>query len=243
MTITFQSSGANTAGNNSDVSITLTGTEGNFQIVFLVHRSGSATSPSMDGSGWNTPTVGNGELYEDNIGDASNRRAIVVFYRTVPASAGATVTGRWGGFGSNPEKVMFGIEFSTDTSSPTWSKDNHATSTNDTTAGTSLASGSAAPTNSEAVTVYGLVTRHGAPDNEDSYSNSFTAGPGASPGEGSGDAAGFGGYKIATGTQTTTASWTTSAKASGMIVAVSVAGAGTGSLLPPSRPMRALIVR
>lgn len=226
MAITEEATDFGGASSTTDVTLSnLLNTEGNFQAVIIVHRDESLT-PSITGDDWNTPSTGDGTLVETEIANTSARRAIALFYRTVPASQSAPQVG-WSGASTN--KVAVGFEWSSDTAGGTWDHDANAASDNGTTEGTSLASGSAAPANSEAVTGYFLVARNGSVEAEDTYSNSFVTGPSdeCCGGQPANAASGFSGSKIASGTQTTTASWTTSALATGLIAAFSVSSGDT----------------
>ena len=222
MTITLADTDAQADSSSTALTLTLPNTEGNFQVVYLAGRNATMT-PSITGDGWSTVV-----LIEVEISSTQSRRQIAMWWRTVPAIQSAFDV-NWS---LNSTKAAFALEFNSDTSGGTWSKDNHAATDSGASEVTELASGSAAPTNSEAVTVYGLGARvaQAQLDTQDSYSDSFTGGPGASL-QGANGISGFSGYRIASGTNTTTASWTSSAKPVGLIAAFSVAASGaTGSL-------------
>ena len=204
------------------VNLSLTGTEGNLQVAMWAHRTSSLTPDTPSGTGWNEEHV---EYY---ISNSSNRRAMVMYWREVPASAGSTVDCSWDGESENVP--AFGFEFSTDLTGGAWSmtaRDDSAHSSGSTS--TSLASGSAgAPATSEGITVAGFMTRYGDIDTEVSYSNSFTGAVGDATGSGSSHASCFGAYKISGSAETTTASWSTSAAGMGIIAAFSHSGSAGG---------------
>lgn len=196
--------------------LTLSSTEGNLQVVYSSHRDGSLT-PSIDGSGWSTA-----RLIETEIANSSARRAIVMWWRIVPASQSTNINVD---FSATTGKATVGYELTSDTPGGTWrffdtQGDGWETADNGVTETTSLASGAIKPHHAQAVAIMGMATRHGDPPEEDSYSDGFTAGEGIQTALTANAIGMSSGYKIvnaAPAEMSTTASWDTLALATSII--------------------------
>lgn len=231
MTITKADDHVGTDGTGS-VTVTdttdIANTSGNLQVAFLVHRTSTLTASITDTSGggdgdWNGPYTA-----ETEIGDSSWRRAIAWFWRTVPSDAG-NFDVKWS---SSANCVAMVYEFNSDTGGGSWQLDSStsagsfSTNSGQTTVAT-LECATVTP-GAEGVVAAAIVARHGDPDDEDSWDESFITGVSNSIGGTAAGCGGFSAYRIVNSTAVNpAATWTTNAAVTSAIAAFSYASQGS----------------
>ena len=208
MAITIVSAGGQGSATAS-VDVTLTGTQGNLQVLIVGHRASSQTL-SVPGGGWSVP-----RYVESYIANTSWRRGIAVAARTVPAAAGATVTATWSSLGPC---AAVGFEF-TGNESGTWSLfgGSNDADTGDTATATSLLDGGVTRVGTQTLATSGIVFRHGDTGAEAGATNLDVSDDYGASGTGVNEVSLAGGYDIGTGGEQGNWAWTTSAAATAAI--------------------------